>query len=170
MVFLHFVWKLLPNMRKHHIAAMLLPLAVGFQNQFIHNLLIDIVIVGLTVFRPFQGVHRWDASFQLMLMLFVFNAYMLFKTSLALPFLYSSPLQVSLARVQGFSLIVTMHNSTALKTNGMTEDILFIVLFRPKHFWYPVIRYKKAHVYAHNFSASFFSSSETHQSYHCDGC
>ena len=43
--------------------------------------------------------------------------------------LYSSALQTSLARVQGFSLMVTTHNSTALKENGMTEDILFVVLF-----------------------------------------
>ena len=37
--------------------------------------------------------------------------------------LYSSSLQTSLARVQGFSLMITMHNFAALKENGMTEDI-----------------------------------------------
>ena len=38
---------------------------------------------------------------------------------------YSSALHTSLARVQGFSLVTTTHNSTALKVNGMTGDILF---------------------------------------------
>ena len=32
-------------------------------------------------------------------------------------------MQASLTRVQGFSLMVTTHNSTALKENGITEDI-----------------------------------------------
>ena len=35
---------------------------------------------------------------------------------------------------------------------------------------YQVTRHKKAHIYAHNFSVSFFSSSETHQFRHLDGC
>ena len=36
---------------------------------------------------------------------------------------YPSALHTSLACVQGFSLMVTMHNSTELKENGITEDI-----------------------------------------------
>ena len=48
---------------------------------------------------------------------------------------YSSALHTSLAHVQGFSLMVTKHSSTALKVNGMTEDISFVVLFRPKKFF-----------------------------------
>ena len=51
-----------------------------------------------------------------------------FKTSLSLTFWYSRALHTSLARVQGFSLIVTTHNCTALKVNGMTEDIFIIIL------------------------------------------
>ena len=47
---------------------------------------------------------------------------------------YSSALHTSLAPVQGFSLMVTTHDSTALKTNGMTEDILFLVLLGQKMF------------------------------------
>ena len=47
---------------------------------------------------------------------------------------YPSALHTSLARVQGFSLMITMHNSTALKVNGMTEDILFVVLFGQRVF------------------------------------
>ena len=38
------------------------------------------------------------------------------------------------------------------------------------HFKKIVTRYKKVHVYVHNFSVSFFSSSERHQSHHLDGC
>ena len=47
---------------------------------------------------------------------------------------YYSTLNTSLARIQGFSLMVTTHNSTALKVNGMTEDILFLVLLGQKTF------------------------------------
>ena len=42
-------------------------------------------------------------------------------TLVALPYL--SALHTSLARVQVFSLMVTTHNSTALKANRMTEDV-----------------------------------------------
>ena len=37
-------------------------------------------------------------------------------------------------------------------------------------FLYLVIRYKKPHAYAHNFSVSCFSSSDIHQSQDIDGC
>ena len=47
---------------------------------------------------------------------------------------YSSTLNTSLERIQGFSLMVTTHNSTTLKVNDMTEGILFVVLFPPKKF------------------------------------
>ena len=55
--FLYFVCKLLPNMRKQHIATMLSKcfwfwLLIS-KNQFVHTLLIDTVIVRLTIFRPF---------------------------------------------------------------------------------------------------------------------
>ena len=68
---------------------------------------------------------------------------------------YPSALHTSLARIQGFLLMVTMHNSTALKTNNMTEDNLFVILFGQKRLLYPVTRHIKAHIYAHNFSAFF---------------
>ena len=84
--------------------------------------------------------------------------------------LYSSALQASLARVQGFSLMVTTQNSTALKVNSMTEDIFIYNSFSIKKFLHPVTRYKKAYVYAHNFSVSFFSSYDIHQSQYLDGC
>ena len=37
-------------------------------------------------------------------------------------------------------------------------------------FLYLTTRHKKVHAYAHNFSVSFFSSLESHQSHHLDGC
>ena len=55
---------------------------------------------------------------------------------------YSSTLQISLARVQGLSLMVTTYNSTALKTNGIREDIFICTSFWVKHFLYLVIRHK----------------------------
>ena len=80
---------------------------------------------------------------------------------------YSSALHTSLARVQGFSLMIKTHNSAALKLNGMTEDIF---IYRSKIFLYPVIRYKNApFFYTHNFSVFFFSSSGIHQSQYLDG-
>ena len=66
--------------------------------------------------------------------------------------------------------MVTMHNSTASKENGMTEDMFIFNSFWVKKFLYPVIRYKKAHVFAHDFSVSFFSSSGIHQPHHLDEC
>ena len=52
----------------------------------------------------------------------------------------------------------------------MTEGILFVLLFEVKRFLHPATRHKKPHVYAHNFSISFFSSSGTHQPHHLNGC
>ena len=49
-------------------------------------------------------------------------------------FAYSSALHISLVRSQGFSLMVTAQISTTLKVNGMTEDILFAILFGQKIF------------------------------------
>ena len=48
---------------------------------------------------------------------------------------YSSVLHTSLARIQGFPLMITAHNSTALKTNGMTEDIFIFNSFWVKNFF-----------------------------------
>ena len=39
-----------------------------------------------------------------------------------------------------------------------------------KKFLQLVTRYKKIHIYPHNFSGSFFSSPGIHQSHHLDGC
>ena len=59
MIFLHFVCKLVPGMRKHHVTTMLPKLfylgLLTSKNQFEHAFLPDIALVRLTVFRPFQG-------------------------------------------------------------------------------------------------------------------
>ena len=74
--------------------------------------------------------------------------------------------------------MVTTHNSTILKENGIKEDVLFLVLVGSKklcirsldtkssclylQFLYPVTRHKKAYVYPHNFSVSFFFRPRKH--------
>ena len=50
---------------------------------------------------------------------------------------YSSSSHTSLARVQGFSLLVTTQNSTALKVNGMKEDIFVCNSFWLKKVFVP---------------------------------
>ena len=52
---------------------------------------------------------------------------------MALP--YPSALHISLARVQGFLLMVTTHNFTTLKENGMTEDIFIKFRAPAGHCW-----------------------------------
>ena len=94
----------------------------------------------------------------------------LFKTSLALPFLYSSALQTSLASVQGFSLMVTTHKSTILKESGIAEETLIYTSLRVKKILYPVTIYKKVHIYVQKFSVSFFSFPDMHQCQYLDGC
>ena len=51
-------------------------------------------------------------------------------------FPYSSALQTSLARAQGFSLMVATHNSTALEANGITEDIFIFLVFLGQKIFY----------------------------------
>ena len=74
----------------------------------------------------------------------------------------SSALHSSLARVQGFSLMVTTHNSTELKGDGMTEDIFIYIFFWVRKFLYAVTRHKKVHACANNFCVSFFSALDIH--------
>ena len=56
---------------------------------------------------------------------------------------------------KSFSLMVTTHNSTALKENGITEDILYLVPWESKNF-VSGHQTQKGPVYPHNFSVSFF--------------
>ena len=72
---------------------------------------------------------------------------------------YSSALHTSLARIRDFPLMVTTHNSTALKVNGMTEDIFICSSFLVKKFLYPIIRHKKL------YSSSSSRMAGTHMSY-----
>ena len=51
-------------------------------------------------------------------------------------FLYSSALRNFLTCVQYFSLMVTIHNSTTLKENGITEDIFIKFWALAKSFLY----------------------------------
>ena len=94
-------------------------------------------------------------------------AFMTWVALVALP--YSIALHTSLARFQGFLFMVTTHNSTALKENGMKEDIFNFSSFRSKIF-VSGRQTQKVHVYNHNFSISFFSSPDIHQSQYLDRC
>ena len=80
---------------------------------------------------------------------------------------YFNALYTSLARVQGFSLIVTTQ-FYYIKENGMTEDILFVVLLWSKNF-VSGHQTQNVHAYNHNFSVSCFSSLGTHQTHYLDG-
>ena len=77
-------------------------------------------------------------------------------TTLLAAFSYFHALHTSLAFIQGFSLIVTTYNSTALKANGMAGDIFICSSFGSKKFLHSVTVHKKAYVYAHNFSRHNF--------------
>ena len=62
---------------------------------------------------------------QLILLGVVFLTTMIFDNIYSF-FSHLNALHISLAPVQGFSLIVTTHNSIALNENGITEDIFYI--------------------------------------------
>ena len=95
---------------------------------------------------------------------------MCFTISVALVALpYSIVLHTSLARVQGFSLTLTTHNSTALRENGMTEDILIYTSLEVKKCFVSGHQTQKGPVYPYNFSVSFFSSPDIHQSQYLGG-
>ena len=142
------------------------------KNQFVHGLLIDVIVICSRVLRPIHEVRFRNELCQLPLMDIISLLQRCFTISAALVVLpYSSAPYASLTLVQGFSLMVTTHNSTALKENGMAEDIFyFLFLLEAKKFLYPIIRSKKAYVCVHSFSVSFFSSSDVHQSQYLDGC
>ena len=69
----------------------------------------------------------------------------------------------------------TVQTPSMIYQNMLLNKSIMIFIHAPalgkcQIFLYPVTRYNKAHVYAHNFSVSFFSFSGTHQSHHIDGC
>ena len=139
------------------------------KNQFVHTFLIDVNIIFLWILWPIDWCNRSGHIAHLILLGIIFRPDMSFY-DMSCFLLYSSALHTSLARVQGFPLMITTHNSTALKKNGMTEDIFICSSFWSKNFLSSVIRYKKVHVYAHNCSVFVSSSSDMHQSHQRDGC
>ena len=141
MFFLYFICKPLPNMRKQHIK--IVPSEVfclwllAWKQQLVHPFLISVIVIFSRVLGSIHGVScRWKLV-QLPLMNLIFSAT---KGLYNIILLYSSAPQTSLASVQGFSLMITTHNSTALKENGMAEDI-FIKFWAPARslgIFYPV--------------------------------
>ena len=69
------------------------------------------------------------------------------------PLLYSSTLQTFLARVQGFSLMVTTHSSTALKT----EDIFIYTSFWVKKVFVSGHQTQERAMFIPTISLSIFS-------------
>ena len=87
-----------------------------------HPFLTDVIVIFSRVLRPIHEVPRSGELDQLILVskvLLVTKDFYDISSFL----LYCSALQTSLARVQGFLLMVTTHNFIALKANGITEDI-----------------------------------------------
>ena len=108
-----------------------------------HPFLIDVIVIFSRVLGPIQEGHHGGELDQLMLLVVVFSAAKgLYKIN-GLFDIYSSALHTSLARIQGFSLIVTTHKSTALNVNGMTEDAFIYNSFWSKKFFYLVSRHKE---------------------------
>ena len=165
MVFLYFVCKLLSNMRNQHITAVSSEVfcfwLMTWKYYLIHPLFIDVNIVFLRIFWP---IHRFPCSSETthLILLGLYNISGLFV-------IFKCPADL-LGTCPGFSLMVTTHNSTALKENGMTEEIFICCSFWVKNFLYLDTRYKKAYVYTHNAYVPLFSTSDIHQSQCLDGC
>ena len=92
------------------------------EDTLIHALFIDVNIVFLRVFWPIHGLPRCGETTHLITWAQFFQLQKAF-TVLAVFFLYSRALHTSLARVHGFSFMVTTHDLTALKKNEITENI-----------------------------------------------
>ena len=151
----HRMWlitKLLPNMRKQHISTMISECfcfwLLAWKYYLMHPFLVDVISYFCESFGHLIGVHAactlliwyfWVIVSGLQWAFMMFAVFDVFAS-------YSSVLHTSLARVQGFSLMITTYISTALKENGMTEDIFICssFFFRSKRFLYLVIRYKKS--------------------------
>ena len=172
MVVPRFICKLLSNLWEHHVTTMLSEVfclrLLTLKNQFVHTFLTDVMDTFSRFVGPIHEVPRRGELVQLPLMSVIFSA---------TRDLYNiSGLFVTFKRLAGFLGTCSRffvdghgHNSTALKVNGMTEDMFIDSSLWSKEFLCLVTRYKKVHVYAHNFSVSFFSSSDMHQSKYLDG-
>ena len=132
MAFLHFVCKLLSNLWEHHITTMLSDVfcirLLTSKNQFVHGLLIDVIVICSRVLGRIHEVRFINELCQLPLMDIIFStAKVLYNIGgLSGLAIFQHP-YTSLARVQGFYLMVTTHNSNALKDNGMAEDIFYFL-------------------------------------------
>ena len=129
MFFFHFVCKLLSNMNKQHISSVSPEVfclwLLTWKYYLIHPLFTDVNIVFFRIFWPIYGCNRSGYTAHLILLgVLLFTTMILDNVCRFL--LYSGALPTSLARVQDFSLMVTRRNFTALKTNGITEDIFII--------------------------------------------
>ena len=131
----HRMWlitKLLSSMRKQHIARMLSECfclwRLAWKQQLIHPFLNGVIVIFCQVLGPIHGVRFEKELRQLPLMSVISLLQRYFTISAALVALpYSSDLHTSLTRVQDFLLMVTTYNPTALKANGITEDIFIII-------------------------------------------
>ena len=127
-------------MREQHIATIYSEFfcfwLLAWKQQLIHSFLISVNIIFLRILEPIDWCICSMYTAHLILMSDIFWAAVgLYDVAVFDVFAsYSSTLHTSLERIQGFSLMVTTHNSTTLKVNDMTEDILFVVLFPPKKF------------------------------------
>ena len=80
--------------------------------------------IGVDTAYALQTLYFWVIFYGLQWALMMFTVFDVFAS-------YSSALQAFLARVQDFTLIVIRYKFTALKVNGITEDIL-LYISKPK--------------------------------------
>ena len=138
-VFLYFVCKLLSNIWEQHNTTML-PKSFCFwlltgKQELIHPFLTGVNIVFLWILCPIRRFRFRNEPVNCYLWVWFSWLQRCLTISAALVALpYSIVLHTSLARVQDFSLMVTMHNSTALKENDMAEDIFVCSSFWSKNF------------------------------------
>ena len=120
--------KLLLNMRKQCIKTV--PSEVfylwllAWRQQLIHSFLISVNTIFSWVFWSIHGFPCCSETAHFILPGVIFSATKAFYNINGLIVILKCPAEL-LGRVQDFSLMVTTHNSTALKENGITEYISF---------------------------------------------
>ena len=124
-------------MTKHHVLTMLPKFfclrLLTWKQKLIHSFFNDVNVELWWVPWPTHSCNRSRYTTHLILLSVVFLTTMVFDNVSSF-LLYVSALHTSLARVQGFSLMVATHNSTVLKVNGTTEDIFICNSFKSKIF------------------------------------
>ena len=102
------------------------------KNQFVHTFLIDVNIIFCESFGQLIGVHIactlliWYSMYTANLIIWVAVGLYDVWSFWCFCIIFKYPADL-LSTCQGFSLMVPTHNSTALKVNGMTEDIFIII-------------------------------------------